>query len=257
MSRKLRWAARHASGLIGITEEFRDFLLQYAGRAMQSCDGVFPLGFVDDDVFPEKDREEGRAFWRERFGIFRSEKRFTIVFIGSLNQMVRAPFDHVRLAARRTHTQGGGVRFIFCGDGDCGVELREAAKDLKNIIFTGQIGAKELWAAKELADVALLLLQRRRDYQASLSNKFFEYLTAGLPIVSHLTGVVERILRRYSCGFCFDDGEQLISILQKLRDDTELCHSMSRNARRLFCERFSAEIIYPTLVSHLERVVEA
>src|SRR5690606_2789684 len=90
-------------------------------------------------------------------------------------------------SARRAQAEfGSEVQFVISGDGELGRHWRRRALGLPNVIFTGWIGGDEInW----LRDHAAIGFQ---PYSANASqglpNKLFEYLSAGIPVLSSLQG---------------------------------------------------------------------
>ena len=57
------------------------------------------------------------------------------------------------------------------------------------------------------------------------------------------------------CGT--DTGKTLHDCIQALMQDAVLQRSMSQNARALYAERFSFEMVYSGLVKHLEKLANS
>ena len=97
-----------------------------------------------------------------------------MVFLGRLNLTVLNAFDSVTEAVSRLRVGPRPFRFLFAGSGDCEDALRERASDCPEIVFLGHVGPPELAVLKQCGHAALLCIERRKDYQVSLSNKVFE-----------------------------------------------------------------------------------
>jgi glycosyltransferase involved in cell wall biosynthesis len=95
------------------------------------------------------------------------------------------------------------------------------------------------------------------DSVISLPNKPFEYMAAGLPLLSSLPGELEQLITEHQIGLHYRAGD-VQSLVEKIiwfTEHPEERMAMGRRARRLFEERFRADVIYPKLVTHLEQVV--
>ena len=79
-------------------------------------------------------------------------------------------------------------------------------------------------------------------------------LSAGLPLVSSLTGELERLLEDHGCGVTYTEGaaESLVTALIDLFDHRARLETMAANASALYQERFTAERIYSELCGYLE-----
>jgi hypothetical protein len=67
----------------------------------------------------------------------------------------------------------------------------------------------------------------------ALDNKFYDYISAGLPILSNYDGDMGCLLRQYECGIVAMNVEEEVRFLDQLQRDQDLHRSMSRNALRL------------------------
>jgi glycosyltransferase involved in cell wall biosynthesis len=97
--------------------------------------------------------------------------------------------------------------------------------------------------------------RNRFDFALSIPNKTVEYLSAGLPLISSLSGTVESLIHEFNCGRTYDSAGQLVRILEELSGRPDLLAHMSSNARELFARCFKAEKVYSDLADHLEALV--
>ncbi len=252
----LRSAARNATGCIGITEFFLDWILGYADRPRSEIDRVFPLGYAEPVINAVAWADAEKTLTNKVSGL-ENRKTFNILFLGRLNRAVLNVFDLILdAAAVRLRKDSQPFQFWFAGAGDCTGELRERARKHSEIVFLGHINSPKMAVLKSRAHATLLCIARRRDYQESLPNKVFEYLSAGLPIVSHLTGLSGELVTKEECGFVYNNSEELAAGLRWLAKDESVRKAMGTKARKVFQERFDACRIYPKMVDHLEYVVK-
>ncbi|MDB3923140.1 glycosyltransferase [Luminiphilus sp.] len=247
---ELKVALKWAQGLIGITLPFRDYLLEVAGRIAGPTDAAFPIGYLEQDI--KYDEKSEVAFWLEK-GVHFSSREKIIYFAGTLNKTVLTEASKVAQALRIVEKNGLSVKLVFCGKGNAEKALRMHFFGLRNVIFPGHVGATHLRFLKEKSSIALLSVQSRKDYLNSLSNKFFDYSSGGLPIVTNLAGVPKATLERHQAGFCYETSEELADIIALLVLDDELLGQYSRNSRRMFVDHFDAKQVYTRFVRHLER----
>lgn len=73
------------------------------------------------------------------------------------------------------------------------------------------------------------------------SNKMFEYMMAGLPIICSDQDLWVDLIRRYKCGFCVSPGNvsQIREAVLGLLKDKKTAFEMGRNARRAVLEEFN------------------
>jgi glycosyltransferase involved in cell wall biosynthesis len=158
-------------------------------------------------------------------------------------------------AAREFQRRGiVAPQFVLCGAGEQDTALRERARDLGNVVFTGWVASTQLEAIGACAWVGLQ--PYRADARQGFANKLFEYLSFGLPLVSSLAGENAALISEHSIGATYAAGDAgaLFETLNTLLADDPSVAGMSARARRLFEERFSSDSIYQRLAAHLERL---
>jgi glycosyltransferase involved in cell wall biosynthesis len=256
MKQKLTYAATKSSSLIGITEFYRDHLLRYAKRGKSSLDAVFSLGY---DPYQKKSKasdDDLARYWRE-LGVDTGGTKKIVYFAGRLNNTVFNAIDPVAGAAKELGKKGENILFVICGTGTRSAEITSKFAGLNNVVFPGEIGAVELAFLRKRSFTAILPIEPRLDYLNSLSNKFFEYLSSSLPVLSWLDGLPGRILKETKCGFVYHSSEELVTKIVRLLNDPKLVDSMRVNALNLFNQRYRSDVVYVRFVEHLENVAEA
>jgi glycosyltransferase involved in cell wall biosynthesis len=241
--KKAKRTLANADMLIGISTGILRFALRHAGRDLVPTDRVFPIGC------PASSLSNSEAGPPPR--ITAEEGVFTCAFVGTLGSSY--DLDTVlRSAARLWRAAGGAIRFVIIGDGDNYKRISQLATSLPNVVVTGWVANTEVEGILAQSDVALMPLISRAD---SLPNKFFEYLRAGIPIVSSLKGEVEDLLSEHNLGYsyrCGDDGE-LARIIQDMARNREAVQAMGYRCRSLFDLRYTSESIYPAYADHIEQ----
>jgi len=108
----------------------------------------------------------------------------------------------------------------------------------------------------KMSDIALA--PYTANAKMSLPNKAFEYFFAGLPIVSSLQGELQGLLEKHRCGVVYDTSKanDLLEKLRGLLTDRVGVHKMGQRARKLYEDRFSADLIYSDLIRYLERLAK-
>jgi glycosyltransferase involved in cell wall biosynthesis len=244
--RATRQAFEGASAVIAVSEGYLQWGLGRAGRARTSRDEVFPLAY---SLAPRtaQARIAGREGLR-RFGI--GEGSIACLFAGTLGRTYDlGPV----LEAARTLAQDGDspFRFLICGDGERATEWQERAKGLPNVSFTGWLSQQDMHAALAGADIGLAAYAKAAPQ--GVPNKVIEYLAAGLPVISSLTGETERLLGHHDCGstYAAGDAAALTRALRALAPPAER-ERVGANARRKYEEAFRADAVYGRLARYLE-----
>ncbi len=244
---------RQATAIIGITPKIVDWGLGYAARPATRLDIDFPLGYPD--VHPTNEALEAAEMFWEQQGVSRDGDSFTSCFFGTLGRQF--DIETVIKAARLLQEQNTDIRIVLCGTGDNLEKYKQLAGSCRNIIFPGWVGAAEIWSLMRRAKVGLAPYNSTPDFEMSIPNKVIEYLSAGLPIVSSLQGTVAEMFFQHACGVTYRQGNphELANILGNLQSQPQNQATMSKNARSLYEDRFSAEKVYGKLAAHLEDIV--
>ncbi|MGQ9524956.1 MAG: glycosyltransferase family 4 protein [Armatimonadota bacterium] len=241
---------RDATGLVAVSKTHLSWGLRNADRLQAPYDVVFPLGYDDRSFRQDTDVEAHTEQARRRFGI--RPDAFVALFIGTFGFVY--DLDTVIDAARMLDEKGGRIQIVLAGDGPRSSDLRRKAEDLGNVVFTGWLTGRDLRDLMRLASVGLGPFS---EGAGCLPNKPFEYMAAGLPIISSLPGELEEILHREGVGIRYTagDAKSLADAIKRLAEHPEERQAMAVRSRELFERQFSADIIYPRYVQFLEQVV--
>ncbi|MBI4423371.1 MAG: glycosyltransferase family 4 protein [Elusimicrobia bacterium] len=249
-----RRACAAATAIIAPTETYVDWGVRKAGRRRTPWDREFPFGYSEQAPSPE-DRLRAEAFWRER-GVPGAAGEFLVCFFGTMGRQF--DLETVIEAARILQAQGRPIRFVLCGDGDHLPRYRRLAADCANVLFPGWVSAPEIWRLMRIASVGLAPYHSSESFVIHLPNKPIEYMSAGLPIVSSLQGILRDLLAAYDCGVNYGNARagELVSVLGELQARPERLQELSRNAYALFKGRFTAETVYGGMIDYLRSIAE-
>lgn len=247
MSRRLSRACRAAAGIIGITEGFVSWGLKYAGRDRGRGDAHFPHAYPasqpDQSTLPEAEK-----YW-DSFGL--SPTALVVSFVGTIR-----PRNDLSTIVEAARILGNKVVFVLGGSGEQLAKLRKDAAGLNNVILPGWLNHPQINVLLRRSHLAIAPYRNTPDYVMSIPNKPIEYLSAGLPIVSCLSGELERMIIQNNLGAMYREGDahSLASAITCLSDGA-LRDSIKRRALSLYQEKFTAERVYADYASHLENVV--
>jgi glycosyltransferase involved in cell wall biosynthesis len=103
------------------------------------------------------------------------------------------------------------VKLLIVGSGDVIPRLKEIAQKenlAHKVIFTGKVPYDQLKQYTMLSDLGVTLDKPTNiNYRFSLPNKVFDYIHAGIPVVSSDLPEVARIVREYNVGLVIDSHE--------------------------------------------------
>ena len=138
--------------------------------------------------------------------------------------------------------------FYVIGDGDVLKELMEKVKKMNltdKVYFTGKIPFKNLPSYTARADIGINLLENYGlNYYYSLPNRIFDFIHAGVPILSRDFPEIRKIFAKYNIGMLIDNLDpQNIALAIKKMENTEKDHSAFAVANEELCWENEATIL--------------
>jgi glycosyltransferase involved in cell wall biosynthesis len=103
----------------------------------------------------------------------------------------------------------------------------------RQIKFIKKLAWKELMRYTRSADAGLSLDKNSNmNYNFSLPNKIFDYLSAGIPVIATDIPEIAKIVNRYNCGILISEPtpERIGRAIIKLRDEKDLLAGLKHNA---------------------------
>jgi glycosyltransferase involved in cell wall biosynthesis len=201
----------------------------------------------DLDVFrPDAAR---RSATRAAMGV--REDQLVVLYTGAMG-CSNAMEDVVQTA--RLTRDDARVVWWFAGDGVAAEQMRQ----LPGVFFGRQPRAKivELCQA---ADAALVTFMHAPFFHENSPNKFFDAISAGLPVIFNRSTWLEAEIAAYGCGYVCHSEPPAVEMAQRLRalaGDPALRRRMGTAARRLAEERFSRDrlaISYQEILENMKR----
>jgi len=162
-------------------------------------------------------------------------------------------------AAELTRRQRNDIKILFVGDGRLKPALvkRAAAENLNNCIFLDFIPIKQLARLQRGVDVGLMILANvPAFYYGTSPNKFFDYISAGLPILNNYPGWLADLIQQYKCGLAVppSDPKAFADALEYMADHRDELVEMGKNARKLAEQEFDRKNLAGKFVEWLEGV---
>jgi glycosyltransferase involved in cell wall biosynthesis len=121
---------------------------------------------------------------------------------------------------------------LIVGEGDLSTELREQAKNSPNVQFLGLLAPDKIKTITQKVFFGYNLLDAKSlSYYYSLSNKYFDYMQAGVPSISSALPEYEFLNQKWVCGICIPNTENdLINCLKKYANDHLAYEKLQQNA---------------------------
>lgn len=244
--RATREAFADADAITAISETYLRWGLNSGRRERSNYDRVFTHGYPDplaQNQIPE--------LARLAFSMGMDPRRKWAVFMGTfVNSIDLTTVIRAARLLRDRHDIG----FMLCGSGERELEWKAEAAGLPNVLFPGWLDQQRILAAGRHASFGL------GAYKAgalmSLTNKLFEYMGFGLPIISCLSGEAQALIRTEACGLFYEPGdpESLAAALVLLLGDESGRQQMGSRARCAFERTYSARAVYDRYASYIQEI---
>lgn len=240
-----RFACRHATSLIGISQSYLDWGQQKGNRRDGSRDRVFPLGYRRGTLPTSTDVENACR------DLNISPDQRLVSFIGSWG----GTYDlKLILDAARKFSHRSDVVFLLAGDHSSRSRLANDFRKLSNVRLTGWIGPAQV--AAYLSRSAVGLLPYIAGAPQGLPNKVFEYMAYGAFQIATLGGDTATLYAETGVGATIPSGDS--SALAAALDKALVENGSQFERRRrisVFEERFDAHTIYREMVAHVATLV--
>jgi glycosyltransferase involved in cell wall biosynthesis len=130
------------------------------------------------------------------------------------------------------------IKLLLIGDGAEKPALVKRSQEmgLKNIIFHPPIRKSELASITASLGCGLMLLANiPAFYRGTSPNKFFDYISSGIPVVTNYPGWISEIIVKEEAGVTTppDNPSRLAEAIVRLCDNPDLCAKMGAAGRIL------------------------
>lgn len=154
------------------------------------------------------------------------------------------------LKARERHD----IKLVLIGQGKLKPDLIRKAKKLclTNVIFHPPVDKEELAGLMDSADIGLQLLANIPAFYFGTSpNKFFDYISAGLPVLNNYPGWLAALIKESECGYTIspENSLEFANALEHAADNRDGLVKMGLNARLLAEREFDRKLLADKWVS--------
>lgn len=233
----LEWASYHsAHRCIGLSPGIVNGIQKRGVRADKI--EIVPNG-CDLAIFGQKSQP-----WRPE-GV--SEDDLMAIFTGTHG--IANGLDAVIDVAQELKTRGrNDIKLVLVGQGKLKPELESKANQLalNNIIFHPPVNKEKLAGLMESADIGMQLLANIPAFYFGTSpNKFFDYISAGLPVLNNYPGWLSGMIEDNKCGYSVNPERPLefANALESAADNRESLVEMGANSRALAEREFDRNML--------------
>ena len=153
------------------------------------------------------------------------------------------------------------IEIQFIGDGALKHQLIKRSKDenIFNCKFLDPMPKQKLFSyLTNNCDVGLMILDNiPAFYYGTSPNKFFDYISLGLPVINNYPGWLADIIKKNNCGIVIspNDPEEFAKSLIKLKDKPKMLKQMGMNSATLAKSSFDRNKLSHQFVKFLESCI--
>lgn len=153
------------------------------------------------------------------------------------------------------------IIILFVGEGSVKPSLIARAKQqgLDNCIFLDAMPKHQLVGLLNAADIGLMTLANiPAFYYGTSPNKFFDYISCGLPVLNNYPGWLADMINQHGCGVAVapDDPKGLADALQKMASDKKGLKEMGQNGKKLAEDQFNRDDLSNQFAAFLIEVAQ-
>lgn len=153
------------------------------------------------------------------------------------------------------------IKLVLVGDGMLkpGLQARAQAEGLDNVVFHPPVNKKKLAGLMASADIGMQILANvPAFYYGTSPNKFFDYISAGLPVLNNYPGWLAEMITARQCGYAVvpDDPQAFANALIHAADHREELPAMGQRARELAMNEYNRDVLGTRFVDWLEGAVK-
>lgn len=146
--------------------------------------------------------------------------------------------------------------FVIAGGGEFEQYYQQLAEEMnvsEKVFFLGKLTQQDLPKVTASVDIGVALVENlSKSYYYALPNKLFEYIMAEVPVIVSNLPQMKEIVDKYDVGFAvnIDNKDELILVIKKLSEDTNLYESKKQN-----CHIASQELNWEKEVTNLLKIL--
>lgn len=233
----LEWTSYHsADRLVGLSPGIVDGIIK-RGIAPEKVASI-PNG-CDLDIFASEHQA-----WRPE-GVQPTDLMAIFTGTHGLANGLNAVLD---AAVELKHRQRTDIKLVLVGDGMQKKALLERATELQldNVIFHDPVNKAKLAGLMASADIGLQILANvPAFYYGTSPNKFFDYISAGLPVLNNYPGWLAELITKEQCGFAVppENPQAFADALEQAANQREKLIEMGRNGQQVAKAQFNRSIL--------------
>jgi glycosyltransferase involved in cell wall biosynthesis len=183
------------------------------------------------------------------------KKGLNIMFLGSLMSVY--DFETIKKSIEILNEKKIKIKIFIAGGGGSENHIKNIFQKNENVYFLGWISRKKAIEISANCHLALAPYKNIKNYELNLVNKYIDYMSLGLPVLSPLKGFAYELIKKHEIGWNYNPQDS-INFAQTIIEIIEQPHELTKrssNAFKLYETKFSYEKVYNRLVYNLEKII--
>lgn len=237
----------NTSSLMSISYRMLKWSQEYSVRKNCLNDQFIPFSYVDASNIQIKENNKINNLKKNILN------KFNITLIGNVTTTLQFQTIYDSLKLFNKHKD---IQFVICGAGDYLEETKKKCKNFNNIIFTDWLNQEEIRFVLRNSKLGIIPYRNDINLSTAMPNKFSEYLSFGLPILTCLIGSVSEIVEQEKIGEIYKnlDSNDLYNKTIKLYENREIIEKYSLNSKKLFLSNFEENKNHQKIYDHFIKV---
>ena len=226
-------------------------------------EGVVTAGVAPRKVSVISNMAKIDKFWVREKDIFIFEKfklnptSFKVIYFGTLGYA--NGLDNFVNAAKLARLKNiEDIDFMLIGNGvmKTRYEKVKVEEEINHLIIYDSLPMDEISELVNVCDVSYVGFSHVLVLKTNSSNKFFDTLSAGKPVILNYDGWMKDIIEKYECGIVVHptDPDDLLRGIIALKENPEIVKKMGRNARLLAETKYDKSILCKKFADVIESV---
>jgi glycosyltransferase involved in cell wall biosynthesis len=247
----LIFSCTNATAISGISSDYIEWGIKFSGRKRRETDCFFPHGYLKNSI-NNKELVNAEFFWNSFNFIF--ENDFIICLFSSLGNVI--DINPIIEAAIRFEKEKIPIKFILCGDGVRLNKFKKLTKKCTSILMPGWIDKTQIQYLMKISKLGILPYKNLDNYKMNIPNKPIEYLSAGLPVITSVSGLLKQTIEVHVCGEFYTSSIkfELYNKIYSFYKDTDKLNLFSKNALSLYNSKFNSINVYKNMAIYLENI---
>lgn len=232
----VRYLYRHSDHIVVVTPAFKEYLNKTWDVPLEKMSIV--VNGVETEKFAPAHKSDPIL---RGFGV--PAENFVASYIGTMG--MAHGLDTVLNVAEQLSAKSSRITLLLVGEGGNRQDLMRLAeaRQLKNVIFTGQQPRERIPEIIACSDVCLALLKNQEVFKTVIPTKMLEFMSCGRPVVLAVGGQAERILLEANAGISVEpeNTHAIANAILAMQSDAQAREQFGRNGRDFIVSRMSRE----------------